>query len=495
MVSHLALLGCLATVIPSTFVQAQRAIEAPVTRDGIPTFRIDLGGAQDGSLAGACEQQISSHTDANFSGGSFVLQAGFAEQEMAAASYVLPEDVWPIRIDLFEIIVGTQGANTSTTTEWSVVFYEGTPESGIPVFEFSSDGVLLPHIVLPPGTSLINVQLTVDPNDPKQIFLGNNGSSTFSVAFRIDKHNSQTQNPCLIAPPSCCNAYPSTDSSGLDMPSENWLFAVDCGIFGCASGWTRFSQLPSICRPSGDWVMRASWTPTSCSDQIGSCCLSDETCANNTLETDCEDVGGVFGGPGTTCEGVVCDPDDNDVPCCFEVSSGCLELSQEDCLAAGGSPGVSGVLCSEQICFPSGAVCLPDGSCLEGLTPQDAASLGGTFVGDGTTCLDVFCPQPVGSCCFATGFCLELTESECAQVGATWGGLGSDCDDVDENGTADACETNASSGDLNGDGAVNGTDLALLLSSWGTSDRTADIDGDGLVGGADLTLLISDWTG
>ena len=156
---------------------------------------------------------------------------------------------------------------------------------------------------------------------------------------------------------------------------------------------------------------------------------------------------------------------------------------------------MSGVLCSEQICFPSGAVCLPDGSCLEGLTPQDAASLGGTFVGDGTTCLDVFCPQPVGSCCFATGFCLELTESECAQVGATWGGLGSDCDDVDENGTADACETNASSGDLNGDGAVNGTDLALLLSSWGTSDRTADIDGDGLVGGADLTLLISDWTG
>lgn len=487
--------GFLAVAFCAFPAQAQRTLELPVDRDSIPTFEIELGGAGDGSLAGTCQQLVSSHTDADFSGGSFVLQAGFAEQEMAAASYVLPEDVWPIRIDLFEIVVGTQGANTSTTTEWSVVFYEGTPESGNPVFEFSSDGQLLPHIVLPPGTSLINVQLTVDPNDPKQIFLQNNGSSTFSVAFRIDKHNSQTQNPCLVAPPTCCNAFPSTDSSGLDVPSENWLFAVDCGIFGCATGWTQFSQLPSICRPSGDWVMRASWTPTNCSDQVGSCCLSNGTCANNTLQSDCESADGIFGGPGTSCDGGVCDPDDDDVPCCFEVTSGCIELTQENCLAAGGSPGVPGVLCSEQICFPSGAVCLPDGSCLEGLTPEEAASLGGTFVGDGTTCLDVFCPQPVGSCCFTTGFCLELTESECAQVGATWGGVGSNCDDVDGNGAADACDTSASSGDLNGDGFVNGIDLALLLSFWGTADLIADIDEDGIVDGVDLTILLSDWTG
>ncbi len=495
MISILRLTGCLAAATCALHAQAQRAIELPQDQESIPTFKIELGGSSGGSLAGTCDQQVSAHTDADFSGGSFVLQAGFAEQEMAAASYVLPEDVWPIRIDLFEVIVGTQGANTTTTTEWSVIFYEGTPETGIPVFEFSSDDELLPHIVLPPGTSLVNVQLTVDPNDPEQIFLQNDGSSTFSVAFRIDKHNSQTQNPCLVGPPTCCNAFPSTDSSGLDMPSENWLYAVDCGIFGCAAGWTRFSQLPSICRPSGDWVMRASWTPTNCSDQVGSCCLSNGTCSNNTLESDCEGVGGTFGGPGSTCDGGVCDPDDGDVPCCFESTSGCIELSLENCLAAGGSPGDPGVTCAEQVCFPSGAVCLPDGSCLDGLTPEDAASLGGSFVGDGTTCLDVFCPQPVGSCCFATGFCLELTESECAQVGAVWGGIGSNCDDLDENGEADACESGSAAGDLNDDGFVNGTDLALLLSAWGTEDPIADIDENGIVGGSDLTLLLSNWTG
>ena len=487
--------GLLAVSVCASAAQAQRGIEAPASRESIPTFKIDLSGADDGGLAGACDQQVSSHTDADFSGGSFVLQAGFAEQEMAAASYVLPEDVWPIRIDLFEVIVGTQGANTTTTTEWSVIFYEGTPESGIPVFQFSSDGELLPHIVLPPGTSLINVQLTVDPTDPKQIFLQNDGSSTFSVAFRIDKHNNQTQNPCLIAPPTCCNAFPSTDTGGLDMPSENWLFAVDCGIFGCAAGWTRFSQLPSICRPSGDWVMRASWTPTNCSDLLGSCCLSDGTCANNTLQSDCEGIGGTFGGGGTVCDGGTCDPDDGDVPCCFETTGGCIELSLENCLAAGGVPGQPGVTCDQQVCFPSGAVCLPDGSCLDGLTPEDAASLDGIFLGDGTACVDVFCPQPVGSCCFATGFCLELTENECAEVGAVWGGIGSDCEDLDGNGDADACEADLPPGDLNGDGAVNGTDLALLLSVWGTSDPVADIDGNGTVGGSDLTIVLSGWTG
>lgn len=46
--------------------------------------------------------------------------------------------------------------------------------------------------------------------------------------------------------------------------------------------------------------------------------------------------------------------------------------------------------------------------------------------------------------------------------------------------------------DLNGDGIVNGSDLAVMLSQWGTSG-SADITGDGTVGGADLAALLSDW--
>lgn len=47
--------------------------------------------------------------------------------------------------------------------------------------------------------------------------------------------------------------------------------------------------------------------------------------------------------------------------------------------------------------------------------------------------------------------------------------------------------------DFNGDGLVNGLDLGILLSGWGTAQ--ADIDGDNLTDGSDLGLLLSAWTG
>jgi hypothetical protein len=50
-------------------------------------------------------------------------------------------------------------------------------------------------------------------------------------------------------------------------------------------------------------------------------------------------------------------------------------------------------------------------------------------------------------------------------------------------------------GDLNGDGEVNGEDVGIFLSQWGSSDGIADINGDGLVDGADFGILIANWTG
>lgn len=48
-------------------------------------------------------------------------------------------------------------------------------------------------------------------------------------------------------------------------------------------------------------------------------------------------------------------------------------------------------------------------------------------------------------------------------------------------------------GDLDGDGDVDGADLATVLGSWGT--RRADLDGDGTTDGGDLALLLGGWTG
>jgi hypothetical protein len=46
--------------------------------------------------------------------------------------------------------------------------------------------------------------------------------------------------------------------------------------------------------------------------------------------------------------------------------------------------------------------------------------------------------------------------------------------------------------DIDGDGQVCGSDLALLLGNWGGTG-TGDLDGDGLISGSDLALLLSAW--
>ena len=47
--------------------------------------------------------------------------------------------------------------------------------------------------------------------------------------------------------------------------------------------------------------------------------------------------------------------------------------------------------------------------------------------------------------------------------------------------------------DLNGDGAVNAKDLAMLLGLWGGCG--ADFDGDGVTGASDLAVMLGAWTG
>lgn len=71
--------------------------------------------------------------------------------------------------------------------------------------------------------------------------------------------------------------------------------------------------------------------------------------------------------------------------------------------------------------------------------------------------------------------------------------------DGDGDGIPDECEPARSTADLDGDGAVSGADLAILLGAWGTGGAcgvgcNADITADGAVGDADLAALLADWT-
>jgi hypothetical protein len=41
---------------------------------------------------------------------------------------------------------------------------------------------------------------------------------------------------------------------------------------------------------------------------------------------------------------------------------------------------------------------------------------------------------------------------------------------------------------------VDGTDLAIVLSLWGTTGaQTGDLDGNGTIDGGDLALLLANW--
>ena len=55
----------------------------------------------------------------------------------------------------------------------------------------------------------------------------------------------------------------------------------------------------------------------------------------------------------------------------------------------------------------------------------------------------------------------------------------------------------AVTGDLDGDGLVGPTDLAVLLGSWGDCPKAhacdADLDGDGVVGPTDLAIMLGNW--
>lgn len=472
-----------------------------INPDAVPTMRVYPDGRSfmfqpNGDVHPVGCQEVSSHTDADFTGGTYVIQAGFAEQEWAAASYVLPANKFPLRIDLIEMIFAQSNAVVTTTTHWSVAVWDGTPATGTKIAEYSSDGLLLPHIVMPPGTNGVNVAFGIDPSDPEQIIVYNNsGTNTFSVGFRIDKHNNQTQNPCFTAPPSNSNAFPCTDVSGLASAMHNWLYGVNCGTFGCPpnGGWARFSQMPSYCVPSGDWVLRASWTPLTCTDGAGACCKPNGTC-EFTTQANCQSQGGSYQGDGSNCAGVQCPQPTG--ACCFQ-TGGCLNLTATNCAGAGGTWLGAGTACATGNTCPTGACCLPDGSCVGGVTASACSQLNGTFQGSGTQCGTTNCPPPVGACCIGSGFCLSLTQQDCAIIPGVWAGPLTNCADGNGNGTPDACESPACLGDADGDGQINQSDLALLLATYnrcqgdsGYDDR-ADFDSDNCVGQSDLAVLLA----
>lgn len=65
-------------------------------------------------------------------------------------------------------------------------------------------------------------------------------------------------------------------------------------------------------------------------------------------------------------------------------------------------------------------------------------------------------------------------------------------DDLDNNGILDECETCL--GDINGDNALNVSDILAIIDAWGTCDGcAADVNVDGAVNVTDLLFIVGNW--
>jgi hypothetical protein len=452
---------------------------------------------------------LASRTDASFTGGSYILEQGMVDTECAAVTYAVPASEFPIKINLTETIVGQQ-ASVSTTTQWSILYYSGTPTTGVLVSENVADDVILPFIRIPAGTNGVNVQFSVDPQDADQIIINDDGSHTFTVVFRIDHLNSPPGNPCTQAPSPSLNAFLAVDTSGLSSAANNWLKGINCGPFGCPAngGWATFAGLASFCRPSDDWVMRTTWSSVpNCTPGVGACCLPNGNCSVLTT-TDCTAQSGAFQGDSSTCGQVTCTPQvgacclgngscitgvnstqcvgqggayqgngsacgtcpQPSGACCFS-NGNCLVFTSASCTTAGGNWLGAGSVCGSGNTCPYGACCLPSGSCVANVTSIDCGIQGGTFRGVGTNC-STQCPQPTGACCFSSGGCLALTQSDCSTAGgANWAGAFTTCGG---NTCTQPCYANCDQSTA--PPVLNANDFQCFLNKFAGADSYANCD-------------------
>jgi hypothetical protein len=473
-----------------------------VSFESVPIERIGLGGTGgSGDVAGGAACAEVTHVDpAIFSGGEFAIQQGFAEGETAYAVYAVPQDEFPIRLETMEAIFAQQTL-VNTETQWSLIIWDGppVPGQGIQLWAFSSLDGLLPPLQMPAGLAATNLNVTVDPDDPEPILVNNDsGRNMISIGFRIDEHNDPPADACNFVHP-FSNAFPTTDTDGVDAPTGNYLSALTCPGSPC-SGVHSFADLHPDCVPSGDWVIRASYACT----LVGACCNVDAFCIPDLDDLSCANQRGIFMGDGSSCGEVVCPTPVG--ACCL--GSTCLE-NIEEALCESLSSGVymgNGVVCSSSLC-ELGACCFADGSCLDRVELA-CDDLGGAWQGGGTACSSFRCPQPRGACCIE-GLCFPKQARDTCEAVGTFVGVNSTCipdpcdalqcpagtvvSAVPPHGTVDARQPHEPDQPLNPQGIGSATEpIRITLGVSGAEDcfelcetATDGVGGNGIVSAVD----------
>ncbi|MBL9119259.1 MAG: hypothetical protein JNL80_05010 [Phycisphaerae bacterium] len=256
----------------------------------------------------------------------------------------------------------------------------------------------------------------------------------------------------------CCVAHLSNGCTD----EECCLAVCDLDPSCCANGWDSIcvgqaeDECPGLCTPTcGDTICEPGETWPECPE-----CPPVDPCPG---VGDCCETHASIGCTDEQCCDAVCILD---ASCCETGWDAiCVNLVEDNC------PGLCGPVCGDTVCepgetWPECPECPPVVSCPgSGDCCQTHASAGC----DDRTCCETVCTSDP-SCCDTSwdASCVAAAERECG------------C------GTAEPA-------DINGDGTVGQSDLAILLGDWGQPGGDADIDGDGTVGQTDLALLLGAW--
>ncbi len=211
--------------------------------------------------------------------------------------------------------------------------------------------------------------------------------------------------------------------------------------------------------------------------ECGSCCLPEldpiyglcrvatRQCCEAPRDQACHALGNGLAGVFTA--GVLCDQAGCGA-CCLAAEEQCQVRPQGQCLTPNVFAGV-GVPCTGSLC--TGACCLPNGMCMEGLTQSLCESQGGFFNGLLVTCATVDC---TGACCLPNGECVgNQTEASCLALSGFWNGGRSNCAMVDCTGAC--CLPNGEC--LAGQTQATCTTLSGFWNGGRTSCATVDCTG------------------
>lgn len=265
-----------------------------------------------------------------------------------------------------------------------------------------------------------------------------------------------------------CNADGSCSHANNTSACSDGVFCN--GVDTCAGG---------LCIHAGDPCLGGGVCKNICNEAADTCFSAAGTACSNPADTDCDNPDSCDGlgncMMNRASDGTPCTSDANDCTVDACTVGLCTHTNVQAGMPCGSAADTD---CDNPNTCNSAGVCLPNNE--PNATPCSA---------DGVACTSDAC---------SAGVCTHSGDSDgdgvCDAADQCPGF--DDGEDADGDGIPNGCDVckGGSALDLDGNGTVNASDLAILLGAWGPNPgHAADFNGSGVVNASDLALLLGGW--